>query len=102
MPQAEELIIDGFHIPPYEHGNIYNVEAVRSRKLLMRRRELNRLIGAATRKGYTLVPLQVYFKDGWAKVQIALGRGKQLHDRREDVKRRDQEREMARAMRRGK
>jgi SsrA-binding protein len=70
---------------------------VRSRKLLLHRKEIERLIGAVEQKGLTLVPLELYFSRGKAKVKLALGRGKKVHDRREDVKRRDAEREMARA-----
>ena len=99
VPVGDELYLAGFHIPPYEQGNIHNVEPVRRRKLLLHRREIDRLIGAVSRKGYTLVPLSVYFKKGLAKVEIAVARGKKLYDKREDVKRRDHEREMDRALR---
>ncbi len=98
-PVKEELFLMNFHVPPYEQGNIHNVDPVRPRKLLLRRRELERLIGAVSRKGFTLVPLSVYFKDGWAKVELAVARGKKLHDRRETLKRRQQERDMERARR---
>jgi len=100
QPSANELFLLNFHIPPYEKGNIYNVEPTRRRKLLLHRREIEKLIGAVTRKGYTLVPLSVYFKKGRAKVEIAIGRGKKEHDKREDIKKRDQEREMRRDFRR--
>lgn len=87
-----------FNIPPYEQGNINNVDPVRMRKLLLHRREIERLAQAVERKGYTLVPLKVYFKDGRAKMLLGLGRGKKMHDKREDLKARDQKREMDRAM----
>jgi len=101
QPVGDELFICGFHIPPYEQGNIQNVDPVRVRKLLLNRREINRLIGAVSRKGYTLVPLAVYFKNGRAKVELAVARGKKLYDKREDLKRRDQQREIDRALHRG-
>ncbi|MBI1785700.1 SsrA-binding protein SmpB [Candidatus Sumerlaeota bacterium] len=99
QPQRGEIFLINFHIPPYEHGNIYNVEATRSRKLLLHKREIEKLTGAVTRKGYTLVPLSVYFKKGRVKVEVAIGRGKKEHDKREDLKKRDQEREMRRTFR---
>ncbi|HSE28329.1 MAG TPA: SsrA-binding protein SmpB [Gemmatimonadales bacterium] len=92
-----EVWLEGMNITPYEQGNRWNHDPVRSRKLLLHRKEIERLIGAVEQKGLTLVPLELYFSRGKAKVKLALGRGKKVHDRREDVKRRDAEREMARA-----
>jgi SsrA-binding protein len=97
LPNSGELFLHNFHIPPYEKGNIHNVDPTRPRKLLLHKREIERITGSVSRKGYTIVPISVYFKKGRAKVEIGLGKGKQLHDKREDVKRRDQEREMRRA-----
>ena len=94
-----EVWLEGMHITPYEQGNRYNHEPVRSRKLLLHRREIERLIGAVEQKGFALVPLEVYFRKGHAKVTLALGKGKKTHDRREDLKRRIADREMARALR---
>jgi SsrA-binding protein len=94
-----ELWLEGMHVTPYEQGNRYNHEPIRSRKLLLHRRELERLIGAVEQKGHALVPLELYFSRGRAKVRLALGKGKKMHDRREDIKRRIADREMARAMR---
>ena len=91
-----EVWLEGMNITPYEQGNRWNHDPVRSRKLLLHRKEIERLIGAVEQKGLTLVPLELYFSRGKAKVKLALGRGKKVHDRREDVKRRDAEREMAR------
>ena len=93
---GDELFIHNFHIPPYEFGNVQNVDPVRPRKLLLHRREINRLIGAVSRKGYAIVPLSVYFRDGRAKMELALGRGKKLFDKRETIRKRDQEREVQR------
>ena len=93
-----EVFLDGMNITPYEQGNRYNHDPVRTRKLLLHRREIEKLIGAVEQKGLTLVPLELYFKTGRAKVVIALGRGKKLHDKRDDLKRRAVERETARAV----
>ena len=93
-----EVFLEGVNITPYEHGNRYNHDPVRTRKLLLHRKEIERLIGAVEQKGLTLVPLELYFRNGVAKVTLALGRGKKQHDRREDLKRRDAEREVARAL----
>jgi SsrA-binding protein len=84
------------HIPPYEQGGYVNHEPTRTRKLLLHRREIRRLIGAVEREGLTLVPLELYFKRGIAKVSMALAKGKKVHDKRETQKQRDAEREMAR------
>lgn len=84
------------HIPPYERGGYVNHEPTRTRKLLLHRREIRRLIGAVEREGLTLVPLELYFRKGVAKVALALAKGKKVHDKRETERRRDAEREMAR------
>lgn len=94
-----ELWLEGMTIAPYVHGSYNNPPPTRSRKLLLHKREIRKLIGATTQKGLTIVPLELYFKDGMAKVAIALARAKKLHDKREDLKRRAMEREMARALR---
>lgn len=91
-----ELWLYNLHISPYEPGNRFNHDPLRPRKLLLHRRELRKLIGQVEQKGLTLVPLDLHFRKGVAKVNLALVRGKKLHDKREDVKRRDAEREMAR------
>lgn len=88
------------HISPYTRGGYVNHEPTRLRKLLLHKKEIRKLIGAVERQGLTLVPLEVYFKAGRAKVHIALARGKKLHDKRDDSRKRDAEREMARALRR--
>jgi SsrA-binding protein len=94
-----EVWLEGMHITPYEQGNRWNpASPVRARKLLMHRREIERLIGGVEQKGMTLVPLEVYFSRGRAKVAVALAKGKKSHDRREDLKRRIADREMARAI----
>jgi SsrA-binding protein len=97
-----EVYLLNLHIPPYERGGYVNHEPTRTRKLLLHRREIRKMIGAVERQGLTLVPLELYFKDGRAKVAIALGKGKKLHDKRDDERRRDDERDMARAMSKGR
>ncbi|HEU4570150.1 MAG TPA: SsrA-binding protein SmpB [Gemmatimonadales bacterium] len=94
-----EVFIEGLNITPYEMGNRYNHEPQRSRKLLLHAREIQRLIGAVEQQGLTLVPLELYWKDGRAKVALALGRGKKLHDKRQDLKQREARRELARVAR---
>jgi SsrA-binding protein len=93
-----EVFLEGMNITPYLQGNRYNHEPVRSRKLLLHRHEIERLIGAVEQQGLTLVPLELYFLRGRAKVALALGRGKKQHDKREDIKRRIADREAARAV----
>jgi SsrA-binding protein len=93
-----EVFLEGMNITPYEQGNRYNHDPVRSRKLLLHRREIQKLIGAVEQRGLTLVPLELYFKDGRAKIALALGKGKKQHDKRETIKRRVEEREAARAV----
>jgi SsrA-binding protein len=97
-----EVFLLNAHIPPYEQGGYVNHDPTRTRKLLLHRREIRRLIGAVERQGLTLVPLELYFKNGVAKVALALAKGKKLHDKRETQKQRDAEREMARINRTGR
>lgn len=94
-----ELWLLNLHIAPYERGGYVNHDPTRTRKLLLHRKEIRRLIGATEKKGLTLVPLELYFKGGIAKVALALGRGKKLHDKRHDIKEREAQREMARTFR---
>jgi SsrA-binding protein len=98
--QRGEVWLEGMTISPYSHGSYNNPPPARSRKLLLHKKEIRRLIGGTAQQGLTLIPLEVYFKDGRAKVAIALARAKKQHDKREDLKRRDAEREMARSVRR--
>ena len=91
-----EVFICGMHISPYEHGNIFNKDPLRARKLLMHKTEIIKLASKIAEKGYTLVPLQVYFKNGLVKVEIGLARGKKLYDKRADIAKKDQRRELER------
>lgn len=97
--KEDEVFLHDMHISPYSHGNRYNHEPRRKRKLLLHRREIRRIYGKTREKGFTLIPLKVYFKNGKAKVEIGIGKGKKLYDKREDLKRRDDKRDMERALR---
>ncbi len=88
-----EVFVYGMHISPYEKGNIFNKDPLRVRKLLMHGYEINRLLGKIQQKGFTLVPLKVYFKGSLVKVEVGLARGKKLYDKREDIAKKDQRRE---------
>jgi len=94
-----EVFLYNFHISPYDKANRFNHDPLRVKKLLLHRKEIRKLIGKVQEKGLTLVALKVYFKGGKAKVELALARGKKLHDRREDLAKRDANREMERAIR---
>ena len=88
-----EVFVYGMHVSPYEKGNIFHTDPLRVKKLLLHKYEINKLLGKIKEKGYTLVPLQVYFKDGKVKVEIGLARGKKLYDKREAIAKKDQRRE---------
>ncbi len=88
-----EVYVYGMHVSPYEKGNIFNKDPLRPKKLLLHRYEINKLLGKVKEKGYTLVPLQVYFKRGRVKVEIGLAKGKKLYDKRADIAKKDQRRE---------
>lgn len=91
-----EIYVYGMHISPYEKGNLFNKDPLRTRKLLMHKVQINKLAGKGKEKGYTIMPLQVYFKDGRAKMEIGLCRGKKLYDKRQDIAKKDQRREVER------
>ena len=88
-----EMFVYGMHISPYEKGNIFNKDPLRVKKLLLHKSEINKLMGKIKEKGFTIVPLQVYFKDGKAKMEIGLCRGKKLYDKRQDIAKKDMKRE---------
>lgn len=93
-----EVFVKQMHISPYEKGNIFNKDPLRSRKLLLHRREINRLVGLIKQQGLTLIPLSIYFKGSLVKLQIGLCRGKKLYDKREDAARKDAKRDIDRAI----
>ena len=92
-----EVFVVGMHISPYEQGNIYNKDPLRPKKLLLHKREILKLFGLVSQKGYTLVPLQIYLSNSRVKIEIGLCRGKKLYDKREDMARSDAKRDMERA-----
>ena len=96
-----EVLIYSMHISPYEHGNIYNKDPLRTRTLLLNRREINKLIGKIQAKGYSLVPLSLYFKGSLVKVELGIGKGKKLYDKREDIAKKDAQRRIERALKGG-
>ena len=91
-----EVFIYGMHISPYEKGNIFNKDPLRPRKLLMHKKEIQKMVGKIAQKGYTIVPVEVYFKGSLVKVQVALAKGKKLYDKRQDIAKKDQRREAER------
>ncbi len=93
-----EMFVNGMHISPYEQGNIFNRDPMRVRKLLLHKREINRLYGIAKQMGYSLIPLKLYFKGSRVKLLLGVCRGKKLYDKREDAARRDMKREAERAL----
>ena len=93
-----EVFIFGMHISPYEFGNIYNKDPLRTRKLLLNRREINKLIGMINQKGISLVPISMYFKGSKVKLEIGIGKGKKLFDKRDDIAKKDAERRINRAL----
>ena len=100
MIRDEEVFLINSYIAPYEQASVFNHEPRRERKLLLNKREINRLMGKTLIRGYTLIPLKIYFKKGKAKVDLALGKGKKVHDRRDDIKKREADREMEKALKR--
>ena len=93
-----EVFVYNLHISPYDHGNIFNHEPMRNRRLLLHRQEINKLIGKVKKKGMALVPLKLYFKHGLVKMELALATGKKLYDKRQDLAKKDAKREMDRAL----
>ena len=89
-----ELYIYNLHISPYEFGNIYNKDPLRDRKLLLTRREINKLFGLIKQKGYSLVPISLYFKGNFVKLELGIGKGKKLYDKRQDIAKKDAQRRM--------
>lgn len=94
--ENEEVYVYGMHISPYEKGNIFNKDPLRVRKLLLHKSEIRKLLGKTKEKGMTLVPLKVYFKDSLVKVEIGLAKGKKFYDKRQDIAKKDQQREAQR------
>lgn len=94
-----EAYIYGMHISPYEHGNIFNKDPLRNRKLLLNKREINRLFGMVQQKGYSLIPVSLYFKNSFVKVELGIGKGKKLYDKREELAKKEAQRSIERQLR---
>ena len=93
-----EIFVNGMHISPYEHGNIFNRDPMRVRRLLMHKKEINKLYGTVKQTGYSLIPISLYFKDSRVKLQVGLCKGKKLYDKREDMAKRSAKRDIERAI----
>lgn len=93
-----EIFIIGMHISPYEQGNIFNKDPLRNRKLLLNRKEINKLIGLTKQKSYSLIPISLYFKGSFVKLELGIGKGKKLYDKRQDIAKKDAERRINQAM----
>lgn len=93
-----EIFICGMHISPYEHGNIFNKDPLRDRKLLLHKKEINKLIGLTKQKGYSLIPISIYFKGSFVKVDLGIGKGKKLYDKRQDLAKKDAQRKIEHAL----
>ena len=98
MIKNGELFIYNLHISPYEFGNIYNKDPLRDRKLLVSKREINKLVGLIKQKGLSLIPISMYFKGNFVKVELGIGKGKKLYDKRRDIAKKDAEMKIQRAM----
>ena len=94
-----EAYVYGMHISPYEHGNIFNTDPLRNRKLLLNKRELNRLYGQIKQKGYSLIPISLYFKKNYVKVELGIGKGKNLYDKRQEIAKKDAQMKIRRELR---
>ena len=93
-----ELYVLGMHISPYEHGNIFNKDPLRNRKLLIHKKEINKLIGLTKQKGYSLIPIKLYFKGNFVKLELGIGKGKKLYDKRQDIAKKDAELRMKKVL----
>ena len=93
--KSGEVFIVGMHISPYEHGNIFNKDPLRNRKLLLNKKEINKLIGLTKQKGYSLIPISLYFKGSFVKLELGIGKGKKLYDKRQDIAKKDAQKQIA-------
>jgi len=98
MIKNGELFIYNLHISPYEFGNIYNKDPLRDKKLLVNKREINKLVGLIKQKGYSLIPISMYFKDNFVKMELGIGKGKKLYDKRRDIAKKDAQMKIQRAL----
>ena len=93
--KSGEIFIVGMHISPYEQGNIFNKDPLRNRKLLLNKKEINKLIGLTKQKGYSLIPISLYFKGSFVKLELGIGKGKKLYDKRQDIAKKDAQKQIA-------
>lgn len=93
-----EAFIYGMHISPYEHGNMFNKDPLRTRKILLNKKEINKLLGLISQKGMSLIPIKLYFKNSFVKLELGIGKGKKLYDKREDIAKKDAERKIQRTL----
>ena len=93
--KSGEVFIVGMHISPYEQGNIFNKDPLRNRKLLLNKKEINKLIGLTKQKGYSLIPISLYFKGSFVKLELGIGKGKKLYDKRQDIAKKDAQKQIA-------
>ncbi len=93
--KKSEVFICGMHISPYEHGNIFNKNPLRDRKLLLHKKETNKLIGLTKQKGYSLIPISMYFSGSFVKISLGIGKGKKLYDKRQDLAKKDAQKQIA-------
>ena len=93
-----EIFVIGMHISPYEHGNIFNKDPLRTRKLLLTRKEINKLTGLVSQKGYSLVPINLYFKNSFVKLELGIGKGKKIFDKRQEIAKKDADLKIQRAL----
>ena len=98
IEKNREIFVYSMNISPYENGNIYNKNPLRPRKLLLNKNEINKLIGMTSQKGFSLIPISLYFKGNFVKVELGIGKGKKLYDKREDLKKKEADMKIARAM----
>ncbi len=96
--EDSQVFLYNCHISPYEQGNRYNVNSERVRKLLLNKKEIEKMLGKIKKEGYTVIPIEIFIQDGWAKVEIALAKGKKLYDKRDDLAKKDQNRDVERAL----
>ncbi len=98
IEKNREIFVYSMNISPYENGNIYNKNPLRPRKLLLNRNEINKLIGMTSQKGYSLIPISLYFKGNFVKLELGIGKGKKIYDKREDLKKKEADMKIARAL----
>ena len=96
IEKNREVFVYSMNISPYDFGNIYNKDPLRPKKLLLNKKEINKLIGLTSQKGYSLIPIQLYFKGNFVKLELGVGKGKKLYDKREDIKKKESERKIER------